>query len=773
MTQKTTGQMMTAPCNMHSNDNNNIHDSVVRFNYNLNYNFINNYSNNSINKWTRRRTISTTTTATGSSGRGGTIASFSTSSIPATSGDETTTTTSSTITSESTKSTKESTTKSKIPSNSMIPRTTISIMGNMNVGKSALMNLLTQTTTSIVSNIAGTTTDSKICNMELHESLGPIRLLDTPGINEKSSNSSSIGFGNNGVVDNLGEMKRQSAFSTIGTSDVVIIVVDPLIQDDPKSLEESITSVVDILQQVQQRQVLNTQAYNNNNNNNDDSSDALSKLDHNSKTLTPIPLLIYNIRQDKVQEILKTTTKKKNKKTGSEDDDDDTKHVVVADSIERIEQMILVELKKRNLAAVSLPPTLAVDFFAAGNNTANASSRDRIISFLETSITNPRNKEKASLLPNWLLQDSVKCHEVVSDHEQPLINRSVLLNIPMDQQTPHSRLLRPQAMIQETLLRNYISTICYRMDLNYARSTNNPKLVQLEKQRFQQTLQTFISSNDTSELSPLPLLITDSQAIDIVGPWTIDDNTGKELVQITTFSIAMIHYLSGGRLQYFVDGLQKLDDVVSGKIVKPVNETSSGKWKILISEACNHTRLNMEKECADIGTVQIPNHLSNVLGGEDNVEFDYAFGKYGATTSCYYSNSSQISQYDLVVHCGGCMLTPQQMDSRVADLQASGVACTNYGLLLSKIQSPQTLSRVLRPWGINYDPSTSSDDGATSSAKAAMVVTADDIKEKKKKKKKKQASVVEHPENEQHHSYGEYGEDGMIENPNEDTSMVG
>ena len=330
-------------------------------------------------------------------------------------------------------------------------------------------------------------------------------------------------------------------------------------------------------------------------------------------------------------------------------------------------------------------------------------------------------------------------------------------------------------MIQECLLRNYVSTVCYRMDLNYARSSN-ATLVELEKERFQNTLRTFLSSNiltsNTSNTSKeLPLLITDSQAIDIVAPWTIDSATGEELVQITTFSIAMIHYLSGGRLQYFVDGLQKLDDMVSGK-VKPVSTSESGgKWKILISEACNHTRLNLEKECADIGTVQLPNHLSNVLGGTDMVDFEYAFGKYGATTSCYYSNSSQISQYDLVVHCGGCMLTPQQMDSRVADLQASGVACTNYGLLLSKIQSPQTLSRVLRPWGIQYDAAGSDEAKETAMLNSNSPIQATITADGREAKKKKASATTKH--HGQHHSYGEYGEDGIVDSSNVDTSMVG
>jgi Hydrogen maturase F tetramerization domain len=106
--------------------------------------------------------------------------------------------------------------------------------------------------------------------------------------------------------------------------------------------------------------------------------------------------------------------------------------------------------------------------------------------------------------------------------------------------------------------------------------------------------------------------------------------------------------------------------------------------------------------------VQLPNHLTSVLGGQDKVDFDYSFGKHNAMMMMNPISSSSNRggggyYYDLVVHCGGCMLNPQQMDARVADLMAAGVPATNYGLLLSRIQSPQTLSRVLKPWGITYD----------------------------------------------------------------------
>jgi len=519
------------------------------------------------------------------------------------------------------------------PSNSAVPRTAISLLGSTNAGKSVLMNLLTQSDVSLVHGTAGTTADPKICAMELHGRIGPVRLLDTPGIDE---------------AGDLGALKRERAFQTIGQCDVAVIVVDPFAPD------QSVPSTVDLLNQVEIRQGLNRLAQNiAERTKPDDKCIGTAEsakptgvsLGKNSRP-TPIPLLVYNLRQDKVRDL--------ELKGGS-----------VSELMDDVEKKIIASLQESHSSANNppfLPPTLAVDF------TAVKASRDRVINFLERYVS-PR-PESVTVLPDQLVDTHLQGH-----------TPAVFLNIPMDQQTPGMRLLRPQAMIQEALIRQYVASFCYRMDLNMARS-ENPIDVQTEKDRFLRALDPLLSSGDLS------LLITDSQAIDVVAPWTLDSESGEEIVPITTFSIAMIRYLSGGRLGYFADGLRKLDQMVAGEV-----SPKGDKWRVLITEACNHTRLNMEKECADIGTVQLPNHLTRVLGGESAVDFEYAFGKHVAMDP---------TRYDLVVHCGGCMLNPQQMDARVADLLAAGVPATNYGLLLSRIQSPQTLSRVLKPWGIDY-----------------------------------------------------------------------
>jgi len=510
-------------------------------------------------------------------------------------------------------------TKSTSNSNSTLPRTNISLLGATNAGKSVLMNLLTQSNVSIVHDTHGTTADPKICLMELHGRIGPIRLLDTPGINERGE---------------LGSLKKEKALHTVGQCDVAVIVVDPFAEDPSARVD----CAAELIEQVQKRQQLNLQAA---------MADSEVQSTISTRTnLTPVPLLIFNLRQDKVKEM-------------------EAKGESTSLLIEKMEKQIEEKLAKGGKAKVTMPATLAVDF------TSVDASRDRVIQFLEH-FSDPR-PESVSFLPDSM------AHDTHAEGYSP----TVFLNIPMDQQTPSMRLLRPQAMVQEALIRNFVSTYSYRMDLGLARS-DNPVHVQTEKDRFLKAMDPLLTSGD------LKLLITDSQAIDVVAPWTLDDS-GKEIVPLTTFSITMIRYLSGGRLGYFTDGLRKLDQMIAGEVA-PVNGDGQ-KWRVLISEACNHTRLNLEKECADIGTVQLPNHLSKVLG-PDNVEFEYAFGKHVLFDP---------SKFDFAIHCGGCMLTPQQMDARIADLVGTGVAATNYGLLLSRIQSPYTLSRVLKPWGIDYD----------------------------------------------------------------------
>lgn len=268
----------------------------------------------------------------------------------------------------------------------------------------------------------------------------------------------------------------------------------------------------------------------------------------------------------------------------------------------------------------------------------------------------------------------IELSAIDSDYRQPLLNfilenyesehqdvelipfvekdEFYILNIPMDEETPPGRYLRPQAMAEEYLTRHWAYPISYRMNLSVARSGEG----HLERKRFDDFLNSFKKRPKA--------IITDSQAMDIMSKWVPDD------IPLTTFSVMMINYGSRGRLGEFYEG------------IKAVNGLKSGD-KILIAEACNHSRI---KE--DIGTVQIPTKIRQLFPG---VEVEFSFGRE-------FQENKQLSDYKLIIHCGGCMISQQKMQARLRDLRSVGVPITNYGIFLSWIQGQEALERVVSPW---------------------------------------------------------------------------
>ena len=93
----------------------------------------------------------------------------------------------------------------------IIERDHIGIFGKMNAGKSSIMNLLTQQTTSIVDPTPGTTADTKVALQEIH-GLGPVKLFDTAGLDEETE---------------LGRKKRDKVLDDLKACDLVLLVIDP------------------------------------------------------------------------------------------------------------------------------------------------------------------------------------------------------------------------------------------------------------------------------------------------------------------------------------------------------------------------------------------------------------------------------------------------------------------------------------------------------------------------------------------------------------------
>lgn len=333
-------------------------------------------------------------------------------------------------------------------------------------------------------------------------------------------------------------------------------------------------------------------------------------------------------------------------------------------------------LKECDLVLVVIDPTTHL-FDAEKQILDEARELDKQILIIFNLFEKPDNRlfDKIEIqIPLLKFFPSMKLSAIDTSFRQPLLNFIIenydpkfqktelipfvqrdefyILNIPMDEETPPGRYLRPQAMAEEYITRNWAFPVSYRMNLGVARSEN----YQPEKDRFDTFLNSF-------SIRP-KAIITDSQAMDIMTKWTPAD------IMLTTFSIMMINYVSKGRVIEFYEGIKTLGNLKPGD-------------KILIAEACNHSRIN-----EDIGTVQIPRKIEQTFPG---VVVDHNFGRE-------FQDNSELEKYKLIIHCGGCMISHQKMQARLRDLRHVGVPVTNYGIFLSLMQGQAALDRVMEPW---------------------------------------------------------------------------
>lgn len=145
---------------------------------------------------------------------------------------------------------------------------------------------------------------------------------------------------------------------------------------------------------------------------------------------------------------------------------------------------------------------------------------------------------------------------------------------------------------------------------------------------------------------PPKLVVTDSQAFGQVKEVVPDS------IPLTSFSILFAHY----------KGVLK-PAMQAAKTLETLPENS----RILISEGCTHHR-----QCNDIGTVKLPKWIQAHTG--KTFQFDFTSGN---------TFPEDLSAYQLVVHCGGCMLNQREMESRAARATAQGMPYTNYGTLIA------------------------------------------------------------------------------------------
>ncbi len=155
------------------------------------------------------------------------------------------------------------------------------------------------------------------------------------------------------------------------------------------------------------------------------------------------------------------------------------------------------------------------------------------------------------------------------------------------------------------------------------------------------------------------LVITDSQVFGLVARELPRD------IPLTSFSILFARY----------KGL--LADAVKGAAVL---DRLSDKSRILIAEGCTHHR-----QCEDIGTVKLPGWIKKYIGKD--IEFSFASGK---------DFPQDIESYDMIIHCGGCMLNEREMSYRMRCARDKQRPISNYGTVRAYMNG--ILKRTLEPF---------------------------------------------------------------------------
>jgi len=213
----------------------------------------------------------------------------------------------------------------------------------------------------------------------------------------------------------------------------------------------------------------------------------------------------------------------------------------------------------------------------------------------------------------------------------------VVLVTPIDKAAPKGRLILPQVMtIRDALDHDAYTLVVKERELKLA-------LANLK--------------------TPPKLVVTDSQAVLKAAADT------PEEIPFTTFSILMARLK--GDLEQLVRGVKAVERLQPGA-------------KVLVAEACTHHR-----QADDIGKVQIPRWLRQQVGGD--IDFSYSSGP---------DFPPNLAEFDLIIHCGACMINRQEMLSRGLRAEMAEVPMVNYGVFLSYVHG--VIERALRPFPAAY-----------------------------------------------------------------------
>lgn len=450
----------------------------------------------------------------------------------------------------------------------------ISFFGRRNAGKSSLVNAVAGQPVSLVSETLGTTTDPVRKSMEILP-LGPVLLIDTPGIDDEGS---------------LGEMRVFRSKEVIRETDIALLVLSAKV-----FLEESAEALHSELCFLPKREQLLLDVF---------------QEEH-------IPAMLILSQLDRLSDTEKEELKKARE---------------------------VLEQKKREYGIQSIQSCSNLSSEESANFTGTGGNRNKgkrvseavpgteecrgRKSAAETEGSERRGVEKrredieaiknalAELLPKTEGRRLFSGLSKEGDY--------VVLVTPIDESAPKGRLILPQQMAIRDILDYHAIPIVTQVEELKAVMESLGKKVKL--------------------------VVTDSQAFKAV------EKILEKDVPLTSFSILMARYK--GFLSYALQGCAILDSLEDGD-------------KIYIAEGCTHHR-----QCGDIGTVKLPKMLEKYSGKK--LSFVFTEGKG-------FLPEEEQKELKLMIHCGACMLSEREVQSRYRDFLHKGIPICNYGLAMAKM----------------------------------------------------------------------------------------
>lgn len=254
-----------------------------------------------------------------------------------------------------------------------------------------------------------------------------------------------------------------------------------------------------------------------------------------------------------------------------------------------------------------------------------------------SALGTPNTDELTSYIQKHMPETAFKLRTMFGGIVKP--GDTVLLITPIDTEAPEGRMILPQMQA----LRDVLDNDCICVILT------------------EQHMEDYVK-----KMSPKPVLaVCDSQVFGKTAAAIPSD------ILLTSFSIVLAR--QKGDFDNYIKGTPHISNLKDGD-------------KVLILESCTH-----HVTCDDIGRHKIPRWLTNFTGKQLSYEVVAGLG----------SLPGLITDYALVVQCGGCMITQKQLSGRLRPAVNAGVPVTNYGMAIAYVHG--IFDRAVAPFLKNIE----------------------------------------------------------------------